>query len=128
MKEYTSKKTYVNEEWKNYIYNELKRGIHKDVLEDILIKENVRCDVISKLLYNDNNKSNYQLKSVSEYDELSKTFNINDDNKLSTTFNINDNDYKEYVNNVINNLELNNIEKSLYDFFKTQKHLKEKNN
>ena len=68
-------------------------------------------------MYNDNNKSNYQLKSVSEYDELSKTFNINDDNN-----------YKEYVNNVINNLELNNIEKSLYDFFKTQKHLKEKNN
>jgi len=61
-------KLTINTEWEKYIKNEIKRGISKEKLEDILIKQNYHKSVINKLL-ND-------VESIIVLDDLeSKTLN-----------------------------------------------------
>ena len=95
-------KTTINNEWKNYIHKQIERGVNKKKLEDILKKQNYSCDIINAILYSNEIENN-----------LAKT-------------NTNYRDYRDYIVNKIDKLELTDIEKSIIKFFKSQSFLKEK--
>ena len=64
-------KTTINNEWKNYIHKQIKRGVNKKKLEDILKKQNYSCDIINAILYSneiDNNlektNTNYTVNKI----------------------------------------------------------------
>ena len=92
-------KTTISNEWKNYIHKQIERGVNKKKLEDILKKQNYSYDIINAILYSNEIENN-----------LSKT-NTN---------------YRDYIVNKIDKLELTDIEKSIIKFFKSQSFLKEK--
>lgn len=90
-------KITINNDWKNYINRQIKRGVNKQILEDILKKQDYSRNVINNLLYN----------------------SVISNNTIITNYN-------DYIINKINNLNLTSLEKSIINFLQSQIFLKEK--
>jgi len=68
-------KTTINNQWKQYIYKQIERGVNKKQLQDILEKQSYSSDIINKILYsNETTKNtNYNDYVVNKLDELDLT-------------------------------------------------------
>ena len=51
-------KTTINNEWKKYIHRQIKLGVNKKKLEDVLKKQNYSCDIINEILYSNEIETN----------------------------------------------------------------------
>lgn len=93
-------KTTINNEWKNYIHNQIERGVNKKKLESVLKKQNYSCDIINAILYSNEIDNNLVKTNTNSIDNVVNKICYNKEPMVVTYENFLSDEECEYFINI----------------------------